>query len=189
MTPAIKPEILLISGAMFNYIEPDPDVITHEVIAAALSKQCRFAGHVKRFYSVAEHCVRGSYIVPPEHALSFLLHDASEAFVVDVPTPLKRLLGTAYSEIEDKVHRIIETKFGVSIIDNPVVKHADLVMLATEKQWLKAPSPYPWAILDGIEPIMTQNLAADTGNSGRWERRYKERFIQLTHIQEEGVIA
>lgn len=165
-------EIRLISGKLFNLLRPDPALITPEVIAAALSKQCRFAGHTKRPYSVAEHCVRGSYLCGAP--LDFLLHDASEAFVVDVPTPLKRLLD-GYREIEEAIQRVIEQKFGVSIVDNLAVHHIDRVMLATEQRdlivdatWEATPDP------------SIQNLAAQSGNAYTWEINYLERFKELT---------
>lgn len=173
----IVPEIQLIDGSMFNFIEPDPAAVTVENIAAALSKQCRFAGHVKRFYSVAEHYVRGSYLCADP--LAFLLHDASEAFVVDVPTPLKVLL-SGYAETEGRVQDVIMEKFDVEL-SQACVKHTDLVMLATEKRDLTPPSPYAWAILDGIEPTdRFGNLACQSGRPETWERLYVERFQELT---------
>jgi hypothetical protein len=167
----VRPEILLSSGEMFNYLDPDPDVVTIEVIAAALSKQCRFAGHLKRFYSVAEHCVRGSYAC--SRPLDFLLHDASEAFVTDVPTPLKRLLSN-YVEIEDRVHALIAKKFGVDP-HCPEVKHTDLVMLVTEGRDLKDHQ------YEGAEPITyLHSLAAQSGRPETWERNYINRYKELT---------
>ena len=70
---------------------PNPDDIRIEDIAHALSNQCRFAGHAREFYSVAEHSVHVSQLCLPEHALWGLLHDASEAYLVDLPRPLKLL--------------------------------------------------------------------------------------------------
>lgn len=173
----MKPEISLVGGAMFNFAEPDPDVVTIEVIASAISKQCRFAGHITRFYSVAEHCVRGSYVC--DDPLAFLLHDAAEAFIVDLPTPLKQLF-PEYGPLERSVHQLVERKFGVSILDNAAVKHTDLVMLATEKRDLKPGSAH-WALLDGIEPLQSEkSLGSFSGLPDTWERKFLERYRELT---------
>lgn len=175
----MKPEILLSNGQYYNYADPDPAVVTIETIAASLSKQCRFSGHVARFYSVAEHCVRGSFFVPPEDALAFLLHDAAEAFVVDIPTPMKVLLPD-YRAIEDRAHEVVAKKFGVTW--SPAVKQMDLVMLATEKRDLLPETELKWRHLEGIEPLPIKSLASESGNSTVWERKYLNRFAELTHV-------
>src|ERR1017187_10636100 len=77
--------ITTFSGIHFWPLLPNPADIRIEDIAHALSNQCRFAGHAREFYSVAEHSVRVSQLCPPEDALWGLLHDASEAYLTDVP--------------------------------------------------------------------------------------------------------
>lgn len=168
----MMPEIRLASGVLFNVVEPDPRLMTPEVIAAGLSKMCRFGGHTKRFYSVAEHCVRGSYVC--EDPLAFLLHDASEAFVVDVPTPIKRLL-VGYAEIEDRIHRQIEVRYGVSIIENEAVHRTDKLMLATEQQDLVVNASWDMQ----VEPLKGLDLASCSGRPETWEKRWLERFYEL----------
>src|ERR1035437_1784040 len=100
------------SGARFYPLDPRPDEIDAADIAHALSLLCRYGGHVDRFYSVAEHCVLMSRAVAPENALAALLHDATEAYVVDVPRPLKRCLRD-YAPIEAAVWRAIASRFSV----------------------------------------------------------------------------
>ena len=78
------------SGLHFDYRDIMRNEVKIEDIAHALSHLCRFGGHVPRFYSVAQHSVIVSHLVPPEHALGALLHDATEAFVQDVVRPVKR---------------------------------------------------------------------------------------------------
>ena len=117
-------------------LDPRPEEIDVLDIAHALSHLCRFAGHVTRFYSVADHCVRVSRLAAPDDralALAGLLHDATEAYVVDVPRPLKRFL-PGYAEIEARVARCVEVRFGleIGILDHPAVKGWDEVLLATE---------------------------------------------------------
>lgn len=127
----MKPLILTATGDYFDFMHPENSVIDIEVIAHALSNICRFTGHTREFYSVAQHSVRVSKLVPPEHALAALLHDASEAYLGDVATPLKRLLPD-YAAIEEKVERRIFTHFGLPYPMHPCIKEADLIMLATE---------------------------------------------------------
>ena len=78
------------TGRAFYVLDPRPEDVDIEDIAHALSMQCRFAGHCREFYSVAQHSVTASWLVPPEDALWGLLHDAAEAYVVDLPRPIKR---------------------------------------------------------------------------------------------------
>lgn len=171
------PEILLSNGKMYHYLSPDPDVVDIQMIAASLSKQCRFTGQVNRFYSVAEHSVRASQIVPTEFALDALLHDAAEALVVDLPTPLKILLPD-YKVIEDRAHELISKKFGVRFPLPPEVKRADVIMLATEKRDLLPESEAKWAMLEGV-PTLSGNLANQSGNPGAWERKFLNRYHEL----------
>ena len=92
----------------FNPLDPQPDMINIETIAHALSMQCRFIGHVKKFFSVASHCVYVSRFCNEEDALWGLLHDASEAFLVDIPRPQKRSEELAgYMKLEAKIMKVI----------------------------------------------------------------------------------
>jgi 5'-deoxynucleotidase YfbR-like HD superfamily hydrolase len=149
-----------------RYVDPlalRPEDVTIEDIAHALSNQCRFSGHVSEFYSVAEHSVRVARRVDslrnwtktgfPEVALYALLHDASEAYLVDMPRPLKynTEFGRLYREAEDRAMDAILAAFGVKPddIDETDTKRADLVLLATEVRDLMPPW-HEWACLDGI---------------------------------------
>jgi hypothetical protein len=86
---ALGDGIRLLSGCLFDYNDPRSSPVEIGDIAAALSKVCRFAGHIHQFYSVAQHVVNASRIVPAEHAFTALMHDTAEAFTNDLPTPLK----------------------------------------------------------------------------------------------------
>lgn len=81
-------------------------------IAHSLSNLCRFGGHVKSFYSVAQHSVRVALAAPPEFALEGLLHDAAEAYLVDIPSPIKARL-QEYREIEKSVQLAIAVRFDI----------------------------------------------------------------------------
>jgi hypothetical protein len=96
---------------------------------------CRFNGHTKKFYSVAQHSVIVSYICEPEDALWGLLHDAPEAYLIDIPKPLKILPELrALVEVENKVQEVICSHFGLPLKEPASVRHADQCALYTEKR-------------------------------------------------------
>jgi len=98
------------SGKKFYALDPQPEDITIEDIAHALSRMCRYAGHCDKFYSVAEHSVLVAEAA--DNKLWALLHDASEAYLVDIPRPFKGYL-TNYYELESKVMNAVCDKFGL----------------------------------------------------------------------------
>lgn len=104
-----------------------------EDIAHALSQIIRFTGHAKAPYSVAQHSLLVAEIAPPEHRLWALLHDASEAYLGDVASPLKTLL-PQYRELEDQFQKVIAGRFGLPYPIPAAVKHADRVALMVEKR-------------------------------------------------------
>ena len=112
MTEQTKSSISTLSGRFFDLLKPEDYAYDIEEIAEALSNLCRYTGHVSKFYSVAEHSVLVSRIVPEPLALCGLLHDASEAFVGDVSSPLKKLLPD-YRAIEDGIQGAIAKHFGI----------------------------------------------------------------------------
>lgn len=137
------------TGIQFWPLDPRPEEIDLRDIARALSMQCRWGGHVNEFYSVAQHCVSVSHHCEG-HALEGLLHDAAEAYLVDVPTPIKRNLNVYY-KIEEKLLEVIGEKFGVNLVDLPEeVKAQDAAALATEHRDIRTPLDYwvspapPW---------------------------------------------
>jgi len=135
------------TGRMFCPLAPDPADVDIEDIAHALSLICRFTGHTYCFYSVADHSLRVSMLAEQtvlktsrniafarEIALWGLLHDASEAYLCDVPTPLKRTadLGRIYKMYERHLTEVIAEKFDLLPHEPAVVKEADRVLLSTE---------------------------------------------------------
>ena len=139
------------SGGRFWPLDPRPDEIHSQDIAHALSLLCRYGGHVDRFYSVAEHCVLMSQAVAPENALAALLHDATEAYVVDVPRPLKRYLN-GYREIEAAVWNAICFRFQLAGDLPSEVALADDRILLAERNALMSRTRYPWA-QETLEPL------------------------------------
>ncbi|WP_180897149.1 phosphohydrolase [Martelella soudanensis] len=131
------------TGRQFWPMDPRPEDVAIEDIAHALSHQCRYAGHCRRFYSVAEHSILVSSQLPPELRLWGLLHDASEAYLVDVPRPVKPYL-TGYREAEDRVMRAICERFDLPPEMPAAVKRVDNAILADEKAALMGPEPAEW---------------------------------------------
>jgi uncharacterized protein len=133
------------SGKRFTPTNPNYEAIVIQDIAHALSMQCRFSGHVKKFYSVAQHCVLVSYLCNHEDALWGLLHDATEAYLVDVPRPLKHSgRFDAYLEFEKNMQTAICKRFGLIDAEPVSVKTADKLMLVTEARDLMAPLREDW---------------------------------------------
>lgn len=156
------------TGKKFFPLAPEAKDICIEDIAHALSLTCRFGGHCKQFYSVAEHSVRASYFVPRKFALYALLHDAGEAYLPDVVHPIK-----GHMRVQFDIHpatlksfRFVELQLLAEIhkaLKVPpcleqtemlrCVDDADLCLLATEARDLMGPPPEPWSF-----PVDVQRL-------------------------------
>ena len=145
-------KILTFSGHDFDLLRPDDTAWSIIDIAHGLSNLCRFAGHTTEFYSVAQHCVVMSRHVPQRLALTALFHDAAEAFVGDMPTPLKALLGE-YRTIETRIQAAILRRLGLPETLPLEIKRADRVLLATERRDLLPRGASPWPGLAGVEPL------------------------------------
>ena len=170
------------TGRAFWPCDPDPEDVAIEDIAHALARQCRFGGHVTcAHYSVAEHSVRVSWIVPEAHALAALLHDAAEAYVIDVPRPVKNALGEAYRAIERGVARAVGLCFGVELVDlHPEVRLADEIMLATEVRDVMASPSRLWRPMPQPLPVTINPWSAEQA-----EQNFKVRLLELsglTHV-------
>jgi uncharacterized protein len=168
--------IQLASGRQFWPLDPRHHEIEIRDIAHALARQCRFTGHVRYFYSVAEHSVHVSYVCDPGDALHALLHDGSEAYLVDLPRPLKRLPEfRVYLEIEARLQAMIFECFGLSPEMPRSVKDADDAQLDTEACALMAPLHPDFKLTGkrgGIHPELWTPEQA--------ESRFLKRFHELT---------
>jgi uncharacterized protein len=166
--------LLTHGGFTFDLLRPEESVVAIDDIAHALSNICRFGGHTRVFYSVAQHSVLASYIVEPKHALAALLHDATEAYYTDLVSPLKHLV-RAYRSLERRAEAAILSRFGLPPTLPPEVKIADLVMLATERRDLLPDCGGEWKVLRGVKPLNEQIVPLPPGAAkDLFMRRYQE---------------
>jgi uncharacterized protein len=141
------------TGGKFYPLDPRPEEIDIQDIAHSLARICRFNGHGAAFYSVAQHSWIVSSQVGAADKLWGLLHDAAEAYIGDLVSPLKKLPEFSfYREIENNILKVIVEKFDLYPHEIPMdVQSADLIALRTEARDLGLFSP-EWAISD-VEPF------------------------------------
>lgn len=164
------------TGRQFFPLDPLPEEVDILDIAHALSNMCRYAGHCDRFYSVAEHSVYVSQVVDPRHAFVALMHDAAEAYVMDVPRPLKRHLSD-HGWIEEGVWHAISEKFELpEVIPDEVWVADNAVLLAEAKQILK-PHPAPWDV-----PGEPANVRIACHRPSTAKLMFLDRFEELTGV-------
>ena len=137
------------TGIYMNVFEPTLEMICIEDIAHGLSNQCIFAGHTKEFYSVAQHSIHVCELAKDEFKLQALLHDASEAYLCDIPGPIKKRL-PEYCKIENSLMEMIAEKFGFELPVNENVKGLDDFMLQWEWDfYVLKKKPYQMPYLPG----------------------------------------
>jgi len=138
-------------GVEFSLTDLTEEQILIEDVSHALSNLCRFSGHSKSFYSVAQHSVIISEIVPEKDALWGLLHDSAEAYISDIPRPLKYLMGENVKKLESDILKLVCRKFGLSEEMPDSVKLADDKMLVTE-MWCLMNMKQSWLPLRQTTP-------------------------------------
>lgn len=136
------------SGKLINLLKLTSEMIDIQDIAHALANLCRFGGHTQKFYSVAQHsfevyrrfCTGHEQAIPPaKDALACLLHDAAEAYFVDLPKPIK-VLCPIYDLSEGLALQVIYKKFGITKPPTERIKEIDkeigkLERLNCRDQW------------------------------------------------------
>lgn len=194
-----SPWIQTFSGKKFYPFDPRIEDIDIKDIAHSLSLICRYNGHCKYFYSVAEHCVRMVDIVSEENKLWALLHDAAEAYIGDICIPIKDSFYVDKSEgftgfepesiiaIEDAILEQVAEKFSLTWenCDFPKEVHeADMIMAATEKRdiivdsglkWRELPKPLKERIIPNITPPIIERRFLQT-----FEKLYKGKLVENT---------
>lgn len=160
----IEAWIETVSGVQFHFLNPDPSEIKITDIAHALSNNCRFVGQCRKFYSVAEHSWHVARMLegtPAIVQLAGLLHDASEAYITDVASPVKQFM-PEYIKMEDTIMTAIASKYGFEYPFHPAIKLADLSMLSNEAHHLLISRGNDWdmwfnrkrpAVSDTYKPI------------------------------------
>lgn len=148
------------TGKRVSVMNPQPNEINIEDISVALSKQCRFNGHCSKFYTVAEHSVRGAWLAEDWYgkdvAREFLLHDATEAYMGDMIRPVKRMM-PQFEEMEQVFWKAISTKFNLPYVHSKEVHYLDNVMVSWEKRDL-LPNAEEWPNLPDISGLGLQKL-------------------------------
>lgn len=173
------------TGTRFRPLVPRNEDIKIQDIAHALSNQCRFSGHTREFYSVAEHSVRVSWLLErwghdTQTQLWGLLHDASEAYLQDVASPLKRQsCFEPYRAAEVQLMRAVCHVFELSPKQPDAVTTADLTLLATEARDLMPYLPEHWATL--TEAPLPEKITPWVPREAR--RKFFSRFVDLRFKQ------
>jgi hypothetical protein len=178
--PAPGPYLQTVSGRWVNPFNPDPSQLDAGDIARALANQCRFGGHCNVFYSVAQHSVIVSQLVEErdgevEDVFAALMHDAAEAYLGDMPHPLKHRspLGVAFKAAEDHLEEVIRERFRIKP-DVPEIKRADRALLATERRAFSAET-WHWPELEGVEPLDLELTAWSPDDAAQaFAQRYAE---------------
>lgn len=144
MTERVGDWIQTFTGRQFWPLDPRADEIDIADIAHSLSLQCRYNGHCKFFYSVAEHSVHVCMAASDPHKLTALLHDATEAYLCDLPRPVKHSV-VGYKEAEAVVERAISERFGTLCPLPEEVHELDVRIALDEREQIMGPLPAPWS--------------------------------------------
>ncbi|MEI8395214.1 MAG: hydrolase [Rhodospirillaceae bacterium] len=173
--PDGRTSILMPSGFVLDLLAPDATGLPITDIAQCLASQPRWGGAVRPWYSVAEHSVMVSRLVPPAQAYSALMHD-SEEFLGDWPSPVKVMLDREYVKqrlrpVKDALRR----RFGFQD-DVSIIKHVDLVCMATELRDLLPPAWMDWGHLPPPHPDKIIPVGPE-----RAYTLFLERYEELKH--------
>lgn len=173
------------SGRQFFPMAPKAADILIEDIAHQLSCMNRWAGATREPYSIAQHSVHVAELVPHEHALWALLHDASEAYLVDVPTHIKRLPTMApYRAAEQHLQCIIYQRFGLSGPEPESVKVADNALAVAEAQDLLKAIPAYWPKAIRQRTAARTKFTIKAWSAAKAEYVFLERFTAFARSTE-----
>jgi hypothetical protein len=173
--------IQTVGGRRVQPLEAAPGDIDLEDVAHALSNLCRFGGHTRVFFSVAQHsCLVADAVAAaggsPEETLWALLHDAAEAYLGDLAHPLKHSpYGDAYRVAEERLQAVVCARFGLAADTPARVKRVDRSLLASERLALMADA-WEWPELAGVDPL---DVEIEPWSPERARREFLERFERL----------
>lgn len=176
MVQQTKSCISVVGGDFFDLLSPETNDYNIDVIAHALSRINRFTGHIEvDNYSVAEHSVHVSYAIPERYAFVGLMHDASEAFVGDVSSPLKKILGKAYTDIEDAIQQELANRFGYEFPYPDEVHDADKRVYFSERQVIAPARDQLWH----QEYRASRKITPEGWSPNVAKGKFLERFYEL----------
>jgi len=178
------------TGKRFYILDPQPEDISIQDIAKALSNECRFGGHAKVFYSVAQHSVIASSLGGLYHVtvrdqilemqLALLLHDSAEAYLKDFPRPIKKMF-PEIDRVQDKIQKVVLTKYGVGhYMTHPMtlgyIKEVDNALLGLEgKLFMRSDPIKHWPSCNNILELRGLDIQP-------WSPRVaREHFLQVFH--------
>ena len=169
------------TGRKFFPLDPRPEDVDIRDIARGLSMTCRYAGQVKRFYSVAEHCYHVSVHVPKEFALEGLLHDSSEAYIGDMIRPLKHQPEMReFHRAEASIEYAVTERFRLrSVVAHEAVKEIDNRILVNEIKALSACPEY-YLVTPGLGDVPRLGVHLRCWDPKRAEIMFLSRFKELT---------
>lgn len=178
-----EPWIQTYTGGQFSYYDCKPGDISIRDIARALSNICRFTGHCKRFYSVAQHSVLVS-----EHTINQfygLMHDAAEAYVGDMNRPMKSVIGSEYKNLDRIAWLAIESRWEalgkVTAQELDDCKNVDMRMLVTESHDLLLNGPHSgWQINQQTHPRF--DFTIEPWHPDEAMHRFLFRYQQITGL-------
>ena len=197
----------IFAGDRYVYFDrlDEPDAFPGiELTAHALGQVNRFGGHTKRLYSVAEHSLLVTALAVKKYgddldgqeitelALACLMHDVHEAFIGDVPTPVKEILGDAWYALESRIERAVRAHFGVQVASETwreQVKQCDLIALATERAYLMPQAEGEWPALAGVEADPDFNLDDNAHRLGSMDKEFANLYLRLTELRSQGGLA
>lgn len=153
MNAVVQPYMLGTFGEHVEFLAPALSPLYIRTISHNLARLARYTGCTRgRPYSVAQHSVIASEIVGQEFALEALMHDATEAYLNDISSPLKQLLPD-YKGIERRFDVAIRRRYHLPEVESRAVRWADLTMLATEYRDLMPRDHTAWEIIRDVEPL------------------------------------
>jgi len=165
----------------------DNNTVSIENLAHSLSNLCRFTGHCGTFYSIAEHSVKVSYLVP---TLTGLMHDAHEALTNDLSKPVKIFLAGSYAELESRAETQIARQYHLEFPHGPVVKEADIVMCLIEAFDLLPSKGKSWGYYEAMRPkamnlyIERPELRAECWSPQKAYSRFMLRYHELAFLRD-----